>query len=1328
MISNLRILSTPSSDTPTQCFPVVLLHFDKARYVFNCPEGTVRSFGQHRISYGPVRTTFLASTANVASGGLPGLLITLAEAGHRQMQVLGPVGLKHYIATMRTYVRRHDSQLTAIEVDPRRRPPPSPSNGSSSVAKGKARDYTQSSPPRSPRSRSSSPKTKDDESPRPHYSDNCIDVFALQLLPQAYAVPPAPPNNDFWSVASPGLRPGQRASSPPKQQGEEQWDQTSKRHKSSHTSSPSEDGSIFDLPITANTFTPRDCLTPGSAHAQEWISGILPTMFFDALRSTRASRYEKVPLPAVLKTLCAPPMGPSMVSLPADLAPGINPTSSGFTPQPAPPLVLSYILVGKPQRGKFDPEIASDHGVSPGYLYSILAEGRSVTVARPKDWAEWSQDKKKVWFSRQTKKRGGAGKAAAKAPSPYNFDSVELEDVVVPSHAVVGPNRPGPIFIMLHVPSVAYIHSLYSTENLRQIKPFLANQENGVPDNQPAVVIVHTAAPQVLKHPTYINFTAKLDPVNPSPDGPQRDITHVITNQAYCADKLAYPSSNLLHLRSSQLDEDVFQVPDYELEGSLGLDTLFDLPEKDGTCWPSSWRQRTSVGFADMEISLYPRTPATQPVRNGHGAPNWDFYVGPRKEARTESDQEKSARFAAFDIPADQFEVGALDEVNPAKQTTKAAKKKARLEGKKRNEFDDPSRQSLMNMLVPEKNFSREQVRVFEQKRQARQVKEAAWQKFQSLAAAIREEIRLEEESGKAEAGGDDVLSAPQRRRLLQEGDGVVVTPLGTGSAMPSKYRNVSSTLIQLPYPPGVTTGPAPCILLDAGEGTYGQLRRKFGKDGVDQILLGLKLLFVSHIHADHHVGVSRLLIERRKLAHRTHSPLFVITNYFVRCYLEEYNLSEPLGLADSTLGLTEWQHGLEKKGRYSGSLSNFFLHEIDSLPNVRNSNLAYILNSDDLRGARHVALGETGDQAWIKETAGYRKRDATDWKAPDVDFSALRENEQNAIGILNKVEIPSKGEYDMDTYGIWRLAFRHVPHRFSTAHLLPALLESLNLESCETVRVDHGTNHCFGLVLRQKPILSRAESPVGQDSNAARKPAAKADSPRRGFSFAYSGDSRPCDALVAASKDVTLMIHEATIQDGREEMAYFKGHSTFAQAIDVGRRAGAACTLLTHFSQRYPKLPRLTRRWQGDSGGGPNMKARTDLTAMFDQDRGEGEVDDDDALLNSMNEAEQATIVKVRDGGAAAAAASSSSSSVVETKAEEEAKGVAEENLGMIVATAFDLASIGVRDMWKMERYVPALELLFDADEEEVVETGDMDADDMDAAEGSEVGDAHMD
>lgn len=48
----------------------------------------------------------------------------------------------------------------------------------------------------------------------------------------------------------------------------------------------------------------------------------------------------------------------------------------------------------------------------------------------------------------------------------------------------------------------------------------------------------------------------------------------------------------------------------------------------------------------------------------------------------------------------------------------------------------------------------------------------------------------------------------------------------------------------------------------------------------------------------------------------------------------------------------------------------------------------------------------------------------------------------------------------------------------------------------------------------------------------------------------------------------------QATFEDGMMEEAIAKNHSTTKEAIDVGSSAGVYRIILTHFSQRYPKIP----------------------------------------------------------------------------------------------------------------------------------------------------------
>ncbi|CAG0919013.1 unnamed protein product [Notodromas monacha] len=85
----------------------------------------------------------------------------------------------------------------------------------------------------------------------------------------------------------------------------------------------------------------------------------------------------------------------------------------------------------------------------------------------------------------------------------------------------------------------------------------------------------------------------------------------------------------------------------------------------------------------------------------------------------------------------------------------------------------------------------------------------------------------------------------------------------GTGSAIPNKSRNTSGIL--------VTKSENSRILMDCGEGTLGQIARFFGaKNHVEgknvwDVLRELDAIYVSHLHADHHIGLVGLLRARKR-------------------------------------------------------------------------------------------------------------------------------------------------------------------------------------------------------------------------------------------------------------------------------------------------------------------------------------------------------------------------------------------------------------------------------------------------------------------------------
>uniref|UniRef100_A0A182P4Q1 Zinc phosphodiesterase ELAC protein 2 n=1 Tax=Anopheles epiroticus TaxID=199890 RepID=A0A182P4Q1_9DIPT len=268
---------------------------------------------------------------------------------------------------------------------------------------------------------------------------------------------------------------------------------------------------------------------------------------------------------------------------------------------------------------------------------------------------------------------------------------------------------------------------------------------------------------------------------------------------------------------------------------------------------------------------------------------------------------------------------------------------------------------------------------------------------------------------------------------------------LGTGSSIPNKTRNVSAILI--------LTSKQSSILLDCGEGTVGQIWRFFGKAQAEAVLRSIKTVYISHLHADHHLGLIGLLQARKQLFGDNCERLMLIAPEQISYWLRLYDCRFETIHKDYTL--------------------------------VKNADL---------------------------------------------------------------LETPLKDE---------------------------KLLE-MGIKTISTCRVRH-CPHSFGVALTVASLGTHPETNIDGD-----------------VKITYSGDTMPCESLIELGRDSTVLIHEATMEDELAVEARIKMHSTLSQAIEQGRKMNARYTLLTHFSQRYAKIPRL-RPEQQQSGLG------TDLGIAFD-------------------------------------------------------------------------------------------------------------------------------
>ncbi|CAI5742925.1 unnamed protein product [Peronospora destructor] len=266
------------------------------------------------------------------------------------------------------------------------------------------------------------------------------------------------------------------------------------------------------------------------------------------------------------------------------------------------------------------------------------------------------------------------------------------------------------------------------------------------------------------------------------------------------------------------------------------------------------------------------------------------------------------------------------------------------------------------------------------------------------------------------------------------------ITFLGTGCAIPSKYRNVTGMYLELPNKKKRDTDSAWAgLMLDCGEGSLGQMYRYAGGDNkrLHELVDRLKCVWISHNHADHHLGLLRLFSYRTDCANT--EPLLVIGPTALRFWLNEYATLDPA-----------------VRGKFS-FVENYRFDENDS-------------------------------------------------------------------------------------------RFTEVETHAEAARVRAWLRETLCISQLECVPVKHALESYAAVVTFVD-----------------------------GAKLAFSGDCRPSDELAEKAMNAFLMVHEATFENDLSKEAKDKAHCTIAEAIRVGRQAKVRHLLLTHFSQRYPKMAVLS-------------------------------------------------------------------------------------------------------------------------------------------------------
>lgn len=94
-------------------------------------------------------------------------------------------------------------------------------------------------------------------------------------------------------------------------------------------------------------------------------------------------------------------------------------------------------------------------------------------------------------------------------------------------------------------------------------------------------------------------------------------------------------------------------------------------------------------------------------------------------------------------------------------------------------------------------------------------------------------------------------------------------------------------------------------MILDCGEGSWGQLVRLLGRTAASRVAAHLTAVYVSHHHADHHIGLISLLQARAAALTEAGAKVGVVTHVSrlsqaLVQYMKSYNARQPVSYSFS--------------------------------------------------------------------------------------------------------------------------------------------------------------------------------------------------------------------------------------------------------------------------------------------------------------------------------------------------------------------------------------------------------------------------------------------
>ncbi len=159
----------------------------------------------------------------------------------------------------------------------------------------------------------------------------------------------------------------------------------------------------------------------------------------------------------------------------------------------------------------------------------------------------------------------------------------------------------------------------------------------------------------------------------------------------------------------------------------------------------------------------------------------------------------------------------------------------------------------------------------------------------------------------------------------------------------------------------------------------------------------------------------------------------------------------------------------------------------------------------------------------------------------------------------LEAVELNSGDIIKRDGYSI---------HAIATDHSVPSLGYAL-IEDPRRGRFER--EKAVALGVPPGPLFSKLHSGMDVEVNGTViRSADVVGQVRPGRKIVYTGDTRPCQSILMASRDADLLIHDSTLGNDQEDWAKESKHSTAFEAASLAKEAGVRKLILTHISSRY--------------------------------------------------------------------------------------------------------------------------------------------------------------